>query len=101
MSDKILTYCRVGNKDQLNSCDNCSTYDDKIEKLIERLREIKNDMDLTNEQISKISGLSASWIEAFFDGGIKHPRFYETIKLASILGVSPAEIDKIFDVNVR
>lgn len=74
-------------------------HNDKIKKLIERFIEAKNDMGLTDEQISEISGLSPSRIEAFLNGNIKHPRFYETVRLASVLKISPAEVDKIFDTN--
>ena len=74
-------------------------YDDKIKKLIERFREVKSNRGLTDEQLSEISGLSPSWIEGLFDGDVRHPRFYETMKLASALGVSPAEIDKILGFN--
>ena len=70
-------------------------YDDKIEKLIERFRESKNDMGLTEGQISKVCGLPPSWIKGLLNGEIKHPRFYETMILANALGVTPVEIDEI------
>ena len=75
-------------------------YDDKIKKLIERFREAKKDRDLTDEQISDICGLPSSWIEGLLSGEFRHPRFYETMLLASALKVSTAEIDEILGINL-
>ena len=76
-------------------------YDDKIEKLIERFRETKNDKGLTDEQISEISNLPSSWIERLLNGENTHPGFYETMILASALEVSINEINKILGIKLK
>ena len=74
-------------------------YDEKIKKLIERFKQVKDDKDLTNKQISEISGVSLSWVNGLFDGVVEDPTLYETIGVASALGISPAEIDSILNPN--
>ena len=74
-------------------------FNDEINKLIERFRDAKNGKGLTDNQLSEISGLPSSWIEELFDGKIMHPRFYPMIRMADVLEVSLAEVDKILHTN--
>lgn len=76
-------------------------YNDKVEKLIERFREAKNDRGLTDERISEISNLPPSWIERLLNGENTHPGFYETMILASVLEISTAEINKILGIKLK
>lgn len=72
-------------------------YEKQINKMIERFREAKNSKGLTVEQISEISGVSLSWVKGLFNGEIENPEFCETMDVASAVGVTPAEIDGIFN----
>ena len=72
-------------------------YEKRINKMIERFREAKNSKGLTEEQVSEISGVPLSWVKSLFNGEVENPEFCETMDVASAVGVTPAEIDGIFN----
>lgn len=69
---------------------------DKINKLIEKFIEFKNNKGLTNNQLSEISGVSLARVKEMLDGKIKHSTFYEIVNIAVALKIPTDEIDKIF-----
>lgn len=69
---------------------------DKINKLIEKFIEFKNNKGLTDNQLSEISGVSLARVKEMFNGKIKHPTFYEIVNIAVALKIPTDEIDKIF-----
>ena len=68
----------------------------KINKLIEKFIEFKNNKGLTEKQLSKISGVSLARVKEMLNGKIKHPTFYEIVNIAVALKIPTDEIDKIF-----
>ena len=74
---------------------------DKINKLIEKFIEFKNKRNLTDKQLSEISGISHRRVKGIFDGKIKHPTFYEIVNVAVALEIPADEIDKIFSPSEK
>ena len=71
---------------------------DKTNKLIEKFIEFKNNKDLTDKQLSEISGVSLERIKKILNGEI-HPTFYEIVNVAVALRIPVSEIDKIFSLS--
>ena len=69
---------------------------DKINKLIEKFIEFKNNKGLTDNQLSEISGVSLQRVKELLNDKIKHPTFYEITNIAVALEIPTDEIDKIF-----
>ena len=68
---------------------------DKTNKLIEKFIDVKNNKNLSDKQLSEISGVSLGRIKGMLNGEIKHPTFYEIVNVAVALEIPTIEIDKI------
>lgn len=68
---------------------------DELKALVDRFNEVKQEKNLSYMDIAKQSGVHILRVEGLLDGWIKTLTVEETMKIADMLGVSPAEIDKI------
>jgi len=58
-----------------------------MDKFCERLKELREDLNLTQDALAKATGYSQSAI-AFWEKGVKKPNFYAIIKLAEYFEVT-------------
>jgi transcriptional regulator with XRE-family HTH domain len=63
----------------------------------ERIRELRRERLLTQEDLAEKSGLNANSIVRIENGTIKEPRFSTVRKLAAALGVDPMDLPKVED----
>lgn len=61
---------------------------DHVQNLLQKLRELKEERKLTNEDIAEMTNLPTTTVARMFSGATKDPRFENIVRVAVALGVS-------------